>query len=120
AIPTFKSHFIAILSSVDNLFPINKWDCLFPQAILTLNLLQNSDVMPKTSAYVYHHGPFNYDRMPLAPLGHAIQFHIKPGCCCPWGEHSTNGWYIAAHHHIFFKATCTHSLSNTMYFKHNT
>ncbi|KAL7476215.1 hypothetical protein ACHAW6_002091, partial [Cyclotella cf. meneghiniana] len=77
---TFKSHFIAILSGVDNSFSINKWDSLLPQAILTLNLLQHSNVLPKTSTHAYHHGPFNYDRVPLAPLGCVVQFHIKPSC----------------------------------------
>ncbi|KAL7477330.1 hypothetical protein ACHAW6_003139 [Cyclotella cf. meneghiniana] len=89
-IQTFKGHFIAILSNVDNLFPINKWDSLLLQAVLTLNLLQNSNIVPKTSIYAYHCVPFNYDRMPLAPLGCAVQFHIKPSHCCTLGEKSIN------------------------------
>jgi hypothetical protein len=52
AIQTFKSHFISILSGVDNSFPINEWDSLLPQAILTLNLLRNANVAPKISAYM--------------------------------------------------------------------
>ena len=39
AIQTFKGHFIAKFAGVDNSFSINKWDSLFPQAVLTLNLL---------------------------------------------------------------------------------
>ncbi|KAL7477574.1 hypothetical protein ACHAW6_003380 [Cyclotella cf. meneghiniana] len=62
--------------------------------------------------------------MPLAPLGCVVQFHIKPCHCRTWGEHSTRGWYIGTSpkhnctHCIFVKATCTHSLSETTYFKH--
>jgi hypothetical protein len=40
AIQTFKSHFISILAGVDPAFPMSLWDCLLPQAVLTLNLLQ--------------------------------------------------------------------------------
>ncbi|KAL7476355.1 hypothetical protein ACHAW6_003865, partial [Cyclotella cf. meneghiniana] len=79
---TFKNHFITILSGVDNSFPITKWDSLLPLTILTLNLLCNANVAPKISAYPYHHGPFNYDRMPLVPIGCAEQFHVKPGHQC--------------------------------------
>ena len=109
---------------MDNSFPINEWDSLIPQTILTLNLLRNANVAPKISAYAYHHGPFDYDRMPLAPIGCAVQFHVKPGRRRTWGEHSTDGWYIGASpehyqtHRIFVKATCSHSLSDTVYFKH--
>ncbi|KAL7475533.1 hypothetical protein ACHAW6_001442 [Cyclotella cf. meneghiniana] len=45
-IQTFKSHFITILSGVDNLFPITEWDSLITQTILTLNLLCNANVEP--------------------------------------------------------------------------
>eukprot|EP00804_Cyclotella_cryptica_P003025 CCRYP_006012-RA/>CCRYP_006012-RA protein AED:0.40 eAED:0.40 QI:0/0/0/1/0/0/2/0/304 len=83
AIQTFKSHFISILAGVDNSFPINEWDDLLPQTILTLNLLRNANVAPKISAYAYHHGPFDYDRMQLSPIGCTVQFYIKPGCAAP-------------------------------------
>jgi len=75
---TFKSHFIAIRSGMDSFFPINEWDRLLPQTILTLNILRNSNVAPKISGYAYHHGPFDYGRMPLAPLSCAVQLHVKP------------------------------------------
>jgi hypothetical protein len=53
AIQTFKSHFISILSGVDKIFPLHLWDRLVPQAILTLNLLRQSNVAPTVSAYQY-------------------------------------------------------------------
>ncbi|KAL7488193.1 hypothetical protein ACHAW6_013779, partial [Cyclotella cf. meneghiniana] len=89
-IETFKGHFIAILSGVDNIFPINEWDSLIPQLSFTLILLWNSNIAPKISVYAYHHGPFDYDRMPLVPLCCAVQFHVKPSCCCTLGKHSIN------------------------------
>ncbi len=39
AIQTFKSHFIAFLTGVDDTFPMQLWDKLLPQTIVTLNLL---------------------------------------------------------------------------------
>ncbi|KAL7478566.1 hypothetical protein ACHAW6_004323, partial [Cyclotella cf. meneghiniana] len=89
-----NSHVIAILSGVDKSFPINEWDSLLPQAILTLNLLRNANAAPKISAYAYHHSPFDYNRLPLVPIGCAVQVHVKPSCQCTWGKHSTDGWYI--------------------------
>jgi hypothetical protein len=51
AIQTFKSHFISILAGVDPSFPMDLWDRLVPQAVLTLNLLQQSHEIPTVSAY---------------------------------------------------------------------
>ena len=36
AIQTFKSHFIAILAGVDSNFPMQLWDRLIPQTVMTL------------------------------------------------------------------------------------
>ena len=73
AIQTFKCHFKAILAGVDESFPMQLWDKLLPQTILTLNLLQQSNVTPTVSAYQYVHGIFDYNKTPLAPLGCAVQ-----------------------------------------------
>jgi hypothetical protein len=78
AIETFKEHFISVLAGVAEGFPINQWDKLLPQTILTLNLLRQSNVAPNISAYAYHHSTFDYNRMPIAPMGCSVQFHIKP------------------------------------------
>ena len=66
AIQTFKGHFISVLAGVSDDFPIHLWDELIPQMVLTLNLLEQSNIAPNVSAYTYHHGPFDYNRMPLA------------------------------------------------------
>ena len=58
AIQTFKGHFISVLAGVADGFPINQWDELLPQTILTLNLLRQSNVAPNISAWAYHHGIF--------------------------------------------------------------
>ncbi len=75
AIQTFKNHFKAILAGVNNTFPMRLWDRLLPHAILTLNLLRQSNAVPTVSAYQYVHGNFDYNKMPLAPLECAVQLH---------------------------------------------
>jgi hypothetical protein len=56
AIQTFKHHFISILSRVDDKFPLCHWCHLLGPAELTVNLLRQSNVAPKISAYAHVHG----------------------------------------------------------------
>jgi hypothetical protein len=124
AIQTLKGHFISVLAGVANDFPIAEWDQLIPQTILTLNLLRPANVAPHVSAYAYHHGQFDYNRMPIAPMGCAVQFHIKPNRRRSWGEHASDGWYLrTSHEHyrthvVYVKATRKTRISDTVYFKH--
>ena len=124
AIQTGKNHFISCLAGLPDDFPIREWDELLPQVFLTLNLLRPSNVAPKISAYAYHHGQFDYDRMPLAPMGCAVQFHIKPKRRKSWGEHSEDGWYLRTSpehyrcHIVYVKKTKAKRVSDTVYFKH--
>ncbi|KAL7476168.1 hypothetical protein ACHAW6_002048, partial [Cyclotella cf. meneghiniana] len=62
AIQTFKGHLISVLAGVSDDFPINQWDELLPQTVLTLNLLRQSNIAPNISAYAYHHGSFDYNQ----------------------------------------------------------
>jgi hypothetical protein len=124
AIQTFKGHFISVLAGVADGFPINQWDKLLPQTILTLNLLRQSNVAPNISAYAYHHGSFDYNQMPPAPMGCAVQFLIKPGRRKTFGEHSEDGFYLKTPeehyrtHVIFAKKTQAKRLADTGFFKH--
>ena len=123
AIQMFKGHFISVLAGVADGFLINQWDEWLPQTILTLNLLRQSNVAPNISTYAYHHGSFDYNSMPLAPMGCAVQFHIKPGRKT-FGEHSEDGFYLKTSeehyrtHVIFAKKTRAKRLADTVFFKH--
>eukprot|EP00804_Cyclotella_cryptica_P002446 CCRYP_019168-RA/>CCRYP_019168-RA protein AED:0.13 eAED:0.13 QI:0/0/0/1/0.5/0.4/5/0/1227 len=116
---TFKGHFKAVLAGVSDDFPIREWDELIPQTVLTLNLLQQSNVAPNILAYAYHHGSFDYNRMPLAPMGCAVQFHIKPDKRKTWGKHSMDGWYLKTSpehyrcHVVFMKKTQSKRVTDT-------
>jgi hypothetical protein len=62
AIRTFKDHFLAIPAGVDSKFPPYLWDLLLPQAELTLNLLRQSALNPRMSAWEFFHGPFDFNK----------------------------------------------------------
>ena len=78
AIQTFKNNFIAGLASVNKIFPVHIWCRLLPHCLLTLNLLCQSRINPKLSAYAHLHGAFDFNRTPLAPPGTKITIHDKP------------------------------------------
>ena len=94
AIRTFKNHFIAGLATCHPDFPISEWDRLLEQAVLTLNLLRNSRVTPRLSAYAYLNGPYDFNKCPMAPPGTLIAVHIKPNKRASWAAHSKRAWYI--------------------------
>jgi hypothetical protein len=125
AIQTFKGRFISVLSGVPNSFPINQWDELLPQTVLTLNLLRQSNVVPNISAWAYHNGSFDYNRIPIAPMGCEVQFHIKPARRKSFGEHSEDGFYLRTSeehyrtHVVFVKKTRSKRLADTVFFKHH-
>jgi hypothetical protein len=124
AIQTFKAHFIAILAGVDPSFPMYLWDRLLPQAVLTLNLLRKATAVPTISAYQYVRGNFDYNRMPLAPLGCAVQMHESTERRKTWDVHSLNGWYLGTSdehyrcHKIFCQKTRAERISDTVFFQH--
>ena len=67
AIRNFKAHFLSILAGVADDFPMQLWDKLLPWAEITVNLIHQSNATPTVSAYTHLSGPFDYNKMPLAP-----------------------------------------------------
>jgi hypothetical protein len=124
AIQTFKSHFISILAGVDPSFPMNLWDRLLPQAVLTLNLLRQANKTPTMSAYQYVNGPFDYNATPLGPLGCKVQFHESTNRRRTWDPRALTGWYLGTSmehyrcHKIFCKRTRSERISDTVFFQH--
>ena len=124
AIQTFKNHFLAILAGVDQNFPMYLWDRLVPQAVLTLNLLRQSNATPTMSAYEYINGKFDYNSLPLAPLGCAVQVHEAPGRRKTWDAHALKGWYVGTStehyqcHRVFCSKTRSERVSVTVIFLH--
>jgi hypothetical protein len=94
AIHTFKDHFLAILAGVDSAFPPYLWDFLLPQAKFTLNLLQQATLNPQISAWDFFQGPFDFNKMPLAPVGCRVLIQAKPASCRFWDFRAKNCFYI--------------------------
>jgi hypothetical protein len=105
AIRTFKNHFLAVLAGADPQFPVAEWDRLLPQTELTLNLLRNSRVNPKLSAYAYLFGNFDFNATPLAPPGTKVLLHLKSDKRASWAFHGEEGWYVgpSMEHYRCFK-----------------
>ncbi len=113
-----------MLAGADDSFPMQLWDKLLPQTILTLNSLRQSKVAPTVLACQYVHGSFDYNKTPLAPLGCAVQLYESNTRQGTWAEHSTNGWYIGTlieHyrcHRVYVKKMRSERISDTVFFEH--
>ena len=124
AIRNFKSHFLSVLAGVADDFPLKLWDKLLPQTEITLNLLRQSNATPTVSAYAHLNGPFDYNKMPLAPMGCNAQVHEKTDSRGTWAFHSVDGWYVNTSpehyrtHRCHIKSTNSDRLSDTVYFHH--
>ena len=94
AIQTFKNHFIAGMVSTHKDFPPHLWCRLFPQAIVTLNLLRPSRIHPTLSAHAQLHGLFDFNATPFVPPGKKLIVHLKPTIRKSWAPRGQDGWYI--------------------------
>jgi hypothetical protein len=105
AIQTCKAHFITGLSSLPPKFPLNLWDKLIQQSVMTINMLRASRLNPKLSAYAIMFGEFNFDHTPLAPPGTPVIIHEKLDNWKTWAAHGIEGFYIgpAMDHYRCFK-----------------
>ncbi len=124
AIQTFKAHFISILASVNDKFPLLLWCHLLKPTELTLNLLCQSREAQKILAFADVHGTHDYMQKPFAPIGCAVQMHIKPDDRLPWDTRSEPGFNLCTsmEHHQCFRLYVTRTraarISKTIVFKH--
>eukprot|EP00957_Ditylum_brightwellii_P017262 1300542-Ditylum_brightwellii.AAC.1 len=78
AIQTFKAYFIVGLFLTDPNFPLQLWDRLIPQALLTLNLFHQLRINPQLSAEAQLNGAFDFNCTLLVPPGMKVIVHEKP------------------------------------------
>ena len=76
-IRNFKAHFLSVLAGTAQYFLSSLWDRLLPQVEITINLLRQPNATPNVLAYTYLSGPFDYNKMPLAPMVMSVQVHKK-------------------------------------------
>ena len=124
AIRNFKAHFLSVLAGTAKDFPPSLWDRLLPQTEITLNLLRQSNATPNISAYAHLCGPFDYNKMLLAPMGCAVQVHEKTDKRSTWAYQSVDGWYLATSpehyrtHLCHIKSTKGERFTDTAQFSH--
>jgi hypothetical protein len=81
-------------------------------------------VVPKISAFAHVHGNHDYMRKPFAPLGCAIEAHVKPDDRRTWDARSDSGYSLGTsmEHHRCFRVYITKTrstrISDTVHFKH--
>eukprot|EP00804_Cyclotella_cryptica_P002616 CCRYP_010443-RA/>CCRYP_010443-RA protein AED:0.32 eAED:0.22 QI:0/-1/0/1/-1/1/1/0/664 len=94
AIQTYKNHFISGLCTTDSEWPLQLWDNLTEQALITLNLLRTSRVDPTKSAYHQLHGhKYDWNAHPLAPPGTKAIVYESPQGRASWGSRGLDAWY---------------------------
>ena len=124
AIHNFKAHFLSVLAGVSDDFPPTLWDRLLPQFKITINLIQQSNATPNVLAYAHLSGPFDYNKVPLAPMGCNTQVHEKTNKRGTWAFHSVDRWYLFTPpehyctHNCHIKHTKSECLSDTVQFQH--
>jgi len=105
-------------------FPPSLWDRLLPQTEISINLIRQSNATPNVLAYAHLSGPFDYNKMPLAPMGCEAQVHEKTNKRGTWAYHLVDRWYLFTppeHYHTHkchIKHTKSEQLSNTGQFQH--
>ncbi|KAL7544565.1 hypothetical protein ACHAWF_007943 [Thalassiosira exigua] len=93
-IQTWKGHAIGVLSGVPSTFPLSTWDELLPQIDMQVNMLRFSNVAPNVCSWTVLHGPHDFNRHPLAPLGCELHMHVPPDKRKSWGVKSRRGHYV--------------------------
>ena len=125
AIRTFNAHFLLVLAGVAPDFPRYLWDLLVPQAEMQLNMLRQSALNPKISAWEYYNGPFNYDATPMGPLGARVIAHNKPDVRNSWDFRGEDGWSVGVSLQHYrcqrWVAEATHEVrvNDTVEFRHH-
>ena len=87
AIQKFKAHFLSFLAGTAPSFPPELWDQLLPQAEVTVNLLRQYNEKHNVSAYTHLSGPFDYNKIPLEPMGCEAQVNEKTDNRGTWTYH---------------------------------
>ncbi len=94
AIATLKEHFIMGLATVDRNCPLQLWDELLHQVKLTLNLLHFSCRDPSKSANKEVHGPYDFNKTSIAPIGTKGLVYDDPAVRASWALHGTDAFYV--------------------------
>ena len=119
-----KAHLLSVFEGTVQYFPPSLWDRLLPQAKITINLLHKCNAIPIVSAYAHLSGPFDYNKIPLVPMGISVKVHKKTDKRGTRVYHIFNGWYLSTSpeyyqtHRCHIKSTDRERFTDTIYFNH--
>jgi hypothetical protein len=94
AITTFKELFIVGLATVNRNCPLQLWDEFLHQVELTLNLLRFSRCDPSKSANGQVHGPYDFNKTPIMPIGTKGLVYVNATVRAIWAPHGTDAFYL--------------------------
>lgn len=95
SIQTYKYHLISVLNGTDRDFPAFLWCSLLEQINIQINLLRQSRIHPKRSAYAELHGHFDFNSTPLGiPGTKAVIFESVAQRPSSFADHGKEGWYV--------------------------
>ena len=78
AIQTFKNNFKAGLATIDPEHPIANWDILLTKSVMTLNMLLDSILNSKISAYTHIFSNYDFNNTPIVSSGTKVVVYSKP------------------------------------------
>ena len=94
AICAFKNHFITILCSVHQNFPLYLWCKLLSQTKMSLNMVYPCRTNPKLSAHASLESEYSHNYAPIAPLGAQIIVCDSHAVRSTWSSHVHYAWLI--------------------------
>ena len=124
AIQTWKDHFVGVLSSTAETFPLHLWYQAIQQAKQQLLILQQSCLNPKLSAYAHVYGAHDYNVAPLIPISMETLVHDKTKKRCTFAEHCRKCCFLGTSFERFrawtmwMKTTRVLLISATVFHKH--
>ena len=65
-------------SGMDSKGPLFLWDLMLGQIDMQVNMLRQSNVTPKVSAFAHLNDQHDFNRHPLAPLGIEVHSYVPP------------------------------------------
>ena len=100
------------------------WDLLILQMDILMNLFRKLRTVPKILTYAHHYGLRDNNAHLLAPLGCAVEYHVKPSTRASWGTRDASGFYVGVSlehyqcHRCWIKDPKGVRTGNTVFSKH--
>ena len=99
-------------------FPKFMWDNLLAQTDLTLNLLLQATLNPRTSAWEYFNGAFDYAATTLGPIGCKTIIHTTSNNHKYWDQRGHGGFNVGPEIHHYRCIQAIDSKKRTAYYRH--